>query len=117
MLDHFGFVLKSTLDLDVLRVFVGHSFAWTLLPEIDAMVTVADLRQVPMHEDQGAVGAEGMGRRGGVSPSPLKEGFGDRDLGVLIDGELSMRQHVTRLAQTCFFSSAPAAVSASTTRA
>jgi len=26
-----------------------------------------------------------------------------RDLGVLIDGELSMRQHVTRLAQTCFF--------------
>ena len=26
-----------------------------------------------------------------------------RDLGVLIDGELSMRQHVTRLTQTCFF--------------
>ena len=26
-----------------------------------------------------------------------------RDLGVLIDGELSMHQHVTRLAQTCFF--------------
>jgi len=24
-------------------------------------------------------------------------------IGVLIDGELSMRQHVTRLAQTCFF--------------
>ena len=26
-----------------------------------------------------------------------------RDLGVLIDGELSMRQYVTRLSQTCFF--------------
>ena len=26
-----------------------------------------------------------------------------RDLGVLIDGELPMRQHVTRLSQTCFF--------------
>ena len=26
-----------------------------------------------------------------------------RDLGVLIDGELSMREHVNRLAQTCFF--------------
>ena len=26
-----------------------------------------------------------------------------RDLGVLTDGELSMRQHVTRLSQTCFF--------------
>jgi len=39
-----------------------------------------------------------------------------RDLGVLIKGELSTRQRVTRLSQTCF-SSAPAAVSASTTRA
>ena len=40
-----------------------------------------------------------------------------RDLGVLTDGELSMRQHCDPVVTDMFLSSAPAAVSASTTRA
>ena len=38
-----------------------------------------------------------------INQSTIKPATVVRDLGVLFDGELSMRQQVSRLSQTCFY--------------
>jgi len=106
--------LKSHIWSRILKNCIAHVCTWYVAKRLQLNVDKTEIPWFGSAANLRKLSADELNIR--VGQSVVKPVSTVRNLGVLIDAELSMRDHVSRLVQTCFFSLTPSTFSALSAR-